>query len=180
MDIQSIYQKTIKFSAEKHTEVNQTLPSSKLPYVVHLSNVAMEILIASKETNNFDLKLAIQVALLHDTLEDTNTNFDEIKDNFDLTVAEGVLALTKNSNIPKNERMKDSLKRIKEQPKEIWSVKLADRITNLQEPPSNWNRDKIKQYQEEAEEILKQLKGANIYLEKRLSQKINEYSKFFD
>lgn len=42
MEIQSIYQETIKFATARHLAQNQTIPGTDLPYVVHLSNVAME------------------------------------------------------------------------------------------------------------------------------------------
>ncbi|WP_242499260.1 HD domain-containing protein [Flavobacterium sp. 140616W15] len=139
MDIQSIYQKTIIFAALKHSESNQLIPDSQLPYIVHLSNVAMEILIAASNTKEFDLNFATQIALLHDTLEDTATTFDELELEFGIEIAKGVSALTKNGNLPKEERMLDSLNRISSQRKEVWAVKLADRITNLQKPPKTWN-----------------------------------------
>jgi (p)ppGpp synthase/HD superfamily hydrolase len=72
-----------------------------MPYVVHLSNVAMEILIASQNTTNFNLSSAIQIALLHDTLEDTSATYEELEDEFGKEVAKGVQALTKNDKLPK-------------------------------------------------------------------------------
>ena len=75
-------------------------------------------------------------------MEDTPATFEEISISFGLEVAEGVLALTKNQDLPKSEQMLDSLSRIKDQPKEVKAVKLADRITNLQEPPKYWNKSK--------------------------------------
>ena len=64
MDLQTIYQQTIKYAAAKHLEVKQRLPGTKkLPYVIHLNDVAMEILIASQYPENFNTKLAIQAAL---------------------------------------------------------------------------------------------------------------------
>lgn len=176
MSIQDIYQKTIKFAAQKHTDQNQTIPGTDLPYVVHLSNVAMEILLASGKTENFDGELAVQIALLHDVLEDTPTTYEELENMFSKPVAEGILALTKNSNLEKDQRMIDSLNRIKKLSKEVWAVKLADRITNLQPPPVHWSEEKIKKYKVEAEIILKELRGGNEYLEKRLEQKIKEYN----
>lgn len=176
MNIQDIYQKTIKFAAQKHTDQNQTIPGTDLPYVVHLSNVAMEILLASERSENFDGKFAIQVALLHDVLEDTPTTYEELENIFSKTVAEGVLALTKNADLEKDQKMIDSLNRIKKLPKEVWAVKLADRITNLQPPPAHWPEEKIKKYKVEAEIILQELRGGNEYLEKRLEQKIKEYN----
>jgi (p)ppGpp synthase/HD superfamily hydrolase len=180
MDIQSIYQKTILFAAHKHSENNQLIPDSQLPYVVHLSNVTMEILIAANNTKEFDLNFATQIALLHDTLEDTTTTFDELELEFGIEIAEGVSALTKNINLPKEERMHDSLNRILTQRKEVWAVKLADRITNLQKPPKSWDSLKKRKYKTEAETILEKLKEANQYLENRLLMKIQEYESFID
>ena len=80
-EVQTLYQDAIKFATLKHLEKRQKVKGTKLPYVVHLSNVAMEILMAAPLSTDFNLIYAIQVALLHDTIEDTNTTFDEIKDN---------------------------------------------------------------------------------------------------
>src|SRR5690606_11363187 len=119
--------------------------------LVHLSNVAMEILMAGKHTPDFDTGFAVQVALLHDTLEDTETSMAELEQYFDKKIAEAVNALTKNDDLPKEEKMSDSLTRIKSQPKEVWAVKLADRITNLQKPPDHWDSEKRMKYKMEAQ-----------------------------
>ena len=180
MDVQTLYQKTIIFATIKHLEKNQTITDSNLPYVIHLSNVAMEILIASQHTPDFDLAFATQTALLHDTLEDTNTTFDELKLEFGIEVAKGVSALTKNDNLLKEERMLDSLSRIVKQKKEVWAIKLADRITNLQKPPKTWDNFKRDKYCKEAQIILEKLEGGNQYLENRLREKISEYEQYLD
>jgi guanosine-3',5'-bis(diphosphate) 3'-pyrophosphohydrolase len=178
MDIQTLYQKTIKFATLKHLEKEQTIPGTKIPYVVHLSNVAMEILMASQNTTNFNLTVAIQIALLHDTLEDTNATYEELENEFGTEVAKGVQALTKNDDLPKSEKMLDSLNRTKQLPKEVWAVKLADRITNLQTPPPHWNIVKKIEYIKEAEIISKIFNGCNPYLESRLQYKIEEYKQY--
>ena len=175
MQTQSLYQIAIKFAAAKHAAKNQTIPGTNLPYVVHLSNVAMEILIASYNTENFNLDFAVQVALLHDTLEDTNTTFAELETEFGIDIAKAVLALTKNTELPKGEQMSDCLHRIKSLPPEVWAVKLADRITNLQPPPPHWNNERKIGYRDEAALILSELKDGNEFLAKRLEGKIVEY-----
>lgn len=43
-NIQSIYQNTISFAAGKHSQINQVVPGTSIPYVVHLSEVCMEII----------------------------------------------------------------------------------------------------------------------------------------
>jgi (p)ppGpp synthase/HD superfamily hydrolase len=72
----------------------------------------------------------MQVAILHDTIEDTDATYDDLSDKFGSRVADGVLALTKDSTLPsKSAKMADSLQRIEAQPIEIAIVKLCDRIT---------------------------------------------------
>jgi guanosine-3',5'-bis(diphosphate) 3'-pyrophosphohydrolase len=176
---QDIYQKTILFATAKHHNIGQTVPGTDLPYLVHLSNVTMEIIFASQFTPDFDTGFAVQLALLHDTLEDTDTTFEELSSVFSPSVAEGVLALSKNKSLPKQDQLSDSIEKIKSQPKEVWSVKLADRITNLQQPPSHWTPAKISNYHTEAKFILNSLKGGNQYLEDRIAHKILEYQLYF-
>lgn len=180
MDIQTTYQKALKFAAAKHTEAAQVVPGTNLPYIVHICNVAMEVMVAASHTNNFNLELALPVALLHDTLEDTATNPDELAELFGQEVRQGVQALTKDQSLPKHQQMDDCLKRIRLQPKEIWAVKLSDRITNLQPPPSHWDYQKRHYYQEEARNILDVLKEGNEYLTNRLQFKIEEYGAYLE
>ncbi|MDD4970090.1 MAG: HD domain-containing protein [Paludibacter sp.] len=178
MEIQDIYQIAIRYAAEKHAVLNQTLPDSIIPYAVHLSNVAMEILVAASHTKNFNTEFAIQVALLHDVLEDTTVTAEELSTEFGIEVTAGVEALTKNTSLPKDEQIIDSLQRLKTSVSEVRAVKLADRITNLQKPPLSWTNEKKLNYLDEAELILKELRGTNEYLEKRLELKIEEYSRY--
>src|ERR1019366_7794812 len=130
MEVQKLYQEAIKFATAKHLEKEQKVPGTDLPYVVHLSNVAMEIIIAAFNSDKFNLGFAVQVALLHDTIEDTSTDFEELENKFGVDIANAVLSLTKNSELPKEEQMQDCLTRIKKLQTEVWAIKLADRITN--------------------------------------------------
>ena len=171
---QDIYIEAYQFAAEAH--LCQLVPGTKLPYLMHISLVSMEIMAALCVEEGMDGDLAVQCALLHDVIEDTPTSFDKIQQKFGLRVAQGVLALSKGENVPKPQQLGDSLRRIREQPHEIWMVKLADRITNLQEPPSFWDLEKIRQYLVAAKEIHAALKDASPYLTSRLSEKIAVYA----
>ena len=174
-NIQTIYQETIAFAALKHG--NQKMPNG-LPYVVHLSNVAMEVFMTHKKEPNFNIELAIQLALLHDVLEDTPLSFKELEDTFGNIVATGVLALTKNTSLDKKDQMDDSLSRILDLGREVTIVKLCDRITNLQKPPVKWDKEKIKKYHLQAVVIAETLKGKNAYLDKRIQEKIVAFTAF--
>jgi (p)ppGpp synthase/HD superfamily hydrolase len=58
---------------------------------------------------------------------------------------------------------------------EVWMVKLADRITNLQPPPGHWDAEKIERYREEGRAILNELGKACVYLAERLDLEISKY-----
>ncbi len=175
------YFKALKFAAEAHKD--QIMPGTDLPYVVHVSLVAMEILAALAVEPVDRPNLAVQCALLHDCLEDTYIIYDEIVSKFGSYVADGVLALSKDGAIGVSEnehkrkwlQLENSLQRIKQRPKEIWMVKLADRITNLQPPPKHWNDEKIARYKKGAELIYRELASASDYLGQRLRMKIDRY-----
>lgn len=173
---QDLYQKAILFAGEKHKD--QKLPIGELPYVVHLSNVAMEVMLAWEAGKDFDVEYAVQLALLHDTLEDTETSYKELEDNFGIEVSKGVFALTKDKKLEKRKQMENSIEKILGCPKEVGIVKMSDRITNLQEPPIHWSKEKIISYREEAGYILESLKSSNRYLSERLEFKIDEYEKY--
>ncbi len=173
---QDTYIKAYKFAAIAHQ--GQKIPGTQIPYIQHLSFVSMEIIAAMNEEKFNDGDLAVQCAILHDTLEDTKITFEQIKSEFGEDVANGVLALTKDESLPKESQMFDSLRRIKEQRKEIWMVKLADRISNLQPPPHHWTQEKITRYREEAIVIYHDLKDASPFLASRLADKIENYKAF--
>ena len=168
------YQDRLLFATIAHK--NQKTPQG-YPYLIHLILVTSEVIEASfYDDFSFDeINIAISCALLHDTIEDTTTTYEEIKERFGEVIANGVLALSKNEKLKKEEQMIDSLNRLKLQPKYIQMVKLADRITNLQKPPSYWSREKITNYYNEAKMILSKLKDSSKFLSKKLETKIKEY-----
>ena len=153
----------------------------QIEYINHIGSVVFEILTALAVEDGMDPNLAVKCGILHDTIEDTGLSYDTILNAFGREVADGVLALTKDESIKgKREKMRDSLNRIKEQPKEIWAVKMADRIANLYAPPFYWDNEKKKEYLEESRLILDELRAGNKYLGTRLANKIIEYQKFID
>jgi len=176
------YFKALKFASEAHKD--QLMPGTELPYVVHVSLVAMEIISALEKEEADWPNLAVQCALLHDCLEDTYIIYDEIVNSFGSYVADGVLALSKDGAIGISEdeskrdllQLEDSLHRIKQQPREIWMVKLADRITNMQSPPDHWKDEKISRYKKGAELIHRELASASEVLGERLRVRIDRYS----
>ena len=175
---QDTYIKAWNFASRVHN--GQFIPGTNVPYINHIGLVTMESMCAviqSGQISNPDL--LILCSILHDTIEDTGTTYENIKILFGVDAANGVNALSKNKKLPtKREQMIDSINRIKAQPLEVWMVKLCDRITNLQPPPEHWDKEKISAYKTEAELILSELGPSNTFLEERLRKKINGYNRF--
>ena len=170
-----LFQRASRFAAEAHA--GQCVPGTDLPYLLHLMQVAAEVMgaLASEPERGADADLALVCALLHDTLEDTPTSRETIAERFGERAADGVAALTKDDSLPKGERMADSLRRILAQPKEVALVKLADRIVNLQRPPAHWSEAKIAAYKDEARTILDALGDASPHLATRFREKMAAY-----
>jgi guanosine-3',5'-bis(diphosphate) 3'-pyrophosphohydrolase len=89
---QDKYLEAWNFASTIHN--GQMLPGSDIPYINHLGLVAMEATAAIANKNINNPNLLIVCALLHDSIEDTSTTYDHIKNSFGIDVAEGVLALT--------------------------------------------------------------------------------------
>jgi (p)ppGpp synthase/HD superfamily hydrolase len=170
---QDRYVAASRFAAAAHQD--QTLPNLDLPYLLHVTWVAMEVMAALRAEPGHNEDLAVLCALLHDMVEDTTVTIEEIEAQYGAAVAAGVLALSKNEALPKAEQIGDSLRRIRQQPREIWLVKLADRITNMQPPPKHWEPAKVAAYKAEAGEILAALGEASPLLAARLAEKIAAY-----
>jgi (p)ppGpp synthase/HD superfamily hydrolase len=173
---QDLYTAAADFAAAAH--LGQTVPGGELPYLLHVTLVAMEVAAALRAEPGHDEDLAMQCALLHDTVEDTAVTYEQVAAAFGRGVADGVLALSKDPALPREQQMPDSLCRIAAQPREVWLVKLADRIINLQRPPQYWQPDKIAGYQEEARSILVALGAASPTLAARLEAKIADYGAY--
>lgn len=171
---QEKYIKALTYAAKVHGE--QKTPYG-LPYLTHISTVTMEVIHACEvsQIKEEEANLAIQVALLHDVIEDTEVTFEDIMNDFSEEVAIGVDALTKDKTLSKKEQMQDSINKLLTQPYYIQMVKLADRVTNMQKPPQSWDNEKIFNYLNEAKFIFSCLKNSNSYLSKRLEEKIGLY-----
>lgn len=164
-----------RFAAEAHQ--GQRFPGTELPYIVHVASVAGETLVALASEPDVVRSLAVQCALLHDVLEDTAVTAEALGARFGDDVLAGVRALSKDPSLPKDERMADSLRRIRMQPRAVWCVKLADRVCNLDAPPHYWTRDKIESYRAEGEQILAALGEASESLAARLRRRIDAYAR---
>jgi (p)ppGpp synthase/HD superfamily hydrolase len=124
-----LWQKAAGFAARAHQ--HQKRRDGKTPYVSHVFRVAMTV----RHVFGCDDAVCLVAALLHDTIEDTGTDFDEIAENFGHDVAACVAALTKNMALPEKEREAEYDRRLAAADWRARLVKLADQFDNLSDTP---------------------------------------------
>ena len=173
------YYKALVFAESKHRQQKMIQPNGA-PYIIHPISVAM---LAFKYSANLKLNLDLIVvaALLHDTIEDTQTTLEEIEKEFGKDVAKGVLSLTRDEKLPEEKQIEDSVNRISKLPKnlvrEIAIVKMSDRLFNLNNYMPIWDKAHREEYMVEANLILKKLGWASAKLKRDILQVIKEYQK---
>ena len=113
------------FAARKHD--GQTRADGATPYFSHVSRVT---LILSHVFGVRDPEV-LTAAFLHDTVEDTATDYDELEEQFGTQVADYVIALTKNVMLPKKRREDEYAARLIAAPEAVKIAKLADLFDNL-------------------------------------------------
>jgi (p)ppGpp synthase/HD superfamily hydrolase len=119
------------FAREKHS--GMTRKDGVTPYFDHLRGVVDRL----KNLGISDVEV-LSAAWLHDTLEDTNTNFDEIDQRFGSKVAVLVLSLSKDKNLPRGQQEKQYVKQLKEASFEAKLIKLCDISSNLKDLKDAW------------------------------------------
>jgi guanosine-3',5'-bis(diphosphate) 3'-pyrophosphohydrolase len=112
------------FAKEKHSKM--TRKDGITPYFVHLESVVSRL--KSMGIVNEDVLCA---AWLHDTMEDANTSFDDIFEQFGRDVAILVSSLSKDAKLPKKERESQYVTQLKNAPFEAKLIKLCDIAANL-------------------------------------------------
>ena len=170
-EIQDFYNKALFYAAAAHD--GQLY--SGLPYIIHVCMVAGEVFSADRIEPFSNLKDAVQIALLHDVLEDTPITEEEMLLHFSPEVIHGVDLLTKKDGLP----LLEYFKGIKDGGRDVSAIKMCDRIINLQKPPASWNADKILEYYEESLVILEMFGWSSAYISGRLRLKIELYEEMF-
>jgi len=160
--------KAANFAAIKH--VKQRRKGNDSPYINHPLGVAYNILNIGK-VNDVDTLIA---AVLHDTVEDTNTTLEEIEREFGPKVKQIVSEVTDNRSLGKVERKKGQIDHGPHLTREAKLVKLADKLYNLRELLAgiypNWSLRIIQGYFVWAFHVVKGLRGTNGPLEHELDE----------
>jgi len=129
----------IKFAVDAHN--GQVRKITKLPYILHCLEVSA---IAASITDDEDI---ITAALLHDTVEDTPTEIEDIVEKFGNRVAAFVLCDSENKrdNLPKEEtwktRKEESLQVLKNANFEHKIIWISDKLSNMRSMYISWQKE---------------------------------------
>ena len=152
------------FAAERHTEQRRKGEKEE-PYINHLVEVAALVAAA---TEGKDPSL-IAAAVLHDTLEDTNTTWSELESAFGRDVADLVSEVTDDKSLPKQTRKDLQVRNTPGKSSRARIIKIADKISNLRSllksPPGNWSQERKAIYLAWAREVVAGASGVNAWLE---------------
>ena len=157
------------FAADKHRDQRRK-DAKASPYINHplaLANVL------ANEGGVTDA-IVIAAALLHDTVEDTETTIEELEAAFGLDVAHIVAEVTDDKTLPKEDRKRLQVVKSASKSDGAKLVKLADKICNLRDiassPPANWSISRRQAYFDWAAEVVAGTRGVSPTLENSFDQ----------
>ncbi|XP_018321336.1 guanosine-3',5'-bis(diphosphate) 3'-pyrophosphohydrolase MESH1 [Agrilus planipennis] len=167
MSVAEILIKTVNFASTKHKHQRRK-DEAQTPYINHPLGVAY-ILTSEAKIDNIHV---LQAAILHDTVEDTDTTFEEIETEFGVEVCNIVREVTDDKSLTKETRKKLQVEHAPNSTYEAKLVKLADKLYNLRDlensPPVDWDENRINQYFNWSKQVVDGLRGTNEAMEKSL------------
>ena len=137
--------RAFNFASSRHSEQRRKGQAQE-PYVNHLAEVAE---LVAETTNGNDANL-VAAALLHDTIEDTHTQPNELVTLFNEDIASLVGEVTDDTTLLKAERKKIQIANAPKKSPRAKILKLADKTSNLRSiaksPPKNWDSSRKAEY----------------------------------
>lgn len=150
----------IAFAAERHRDERRK-DARASPYINHPLQVADAL---ASEGGVSDLT-TLMAAVLHDTVEDTDTTLEELVERFGTKVARVVKEVTDEKLLSKVQRKREQVVRAPKLSKRAALVRLADKTCNLRDiaghPPKDWSVERKQAYFAWAEEVVGGLPHVN-------------------
>ena len=154
----------LAFAAHKHRDQRRK-DAVASPYINHpiaLTNVLVN------EAGVDDENVLI-AAILHDTIEDTETTEQELVAEFGPKIASVVMEVTDDTALAKEERKRLQVEHAGRISRCAKLVKLADKICNLRDmaasPPTGWSRQRKQEYFDWAKAVIDEMRGVHPALE---------------
>ena len=149
------------------------------PYVNHLTEVAS---LLAEATGGDDVVL-LMGGLLHDTLEDTDSTYEDLVQRFGPEVAALVAEVTDDKSKPKQERKRLQIEKTAGKSVRARLLKIADKTSNLRSlvtsPPAGWPTERLREYVAWAHDVVRSCRGLNPRLEAAFDAAHEEASRRF-
>ena len=153
----SLFLKALHFAADKHRDQRRKDQNAS-PYINHPIYVAQIL----SDIAGIDDVEVLCGAVLHDTVEDTETSLNDIELAFGLRVARIVEEVTDDKSLKKNARKQAQIDHASHISREGALVKVADKIANIRDvgssPPSDWSTERRQEYLGWAKEVVARCK----------------------
>jgi guanosine-3',5'-bis(diphosphate) 3'-pyrophosphohydrolase len=154
----------INFAAQKHSKQKRKGADGQ-PYINHPLEV-LNTLVNVGKIEDYDVLIA---AVLHDTIEDTETTVEEITGLFGADVCGYVMEVTDDKSLPKATRKQLQIEHAPHLSNGAKYIKLADKISNIRDvtknPPAGWSDERRLEYIEWGAKVVNGLRGVNADLE---------------
>ncbi|MBR8067431.1 bifunctional (p)ppGpp synthetase/guanosine-3',5'-bis(diphosphate) 3'-pyrophosphohydrolase [Burkholderia ambifaria] len=154
----------IAFAADKHRNQRRKDDEAS-PYINH--PIALADVLANEA--GIEDERVIVAAVLHDTIEDTETTEQELLRLFGKDVADIVMEVTDDKSLPKEERKRLQVEHAATISRRAKLVKLADKICNLRDitrhPPADWPLERKQAYFDWAKSVVDRMRGVHPGLE---------------
>jgi guanosine-3',5'-bis(diphosphate) 3'-pyrophosphohydrolase len=156
--------RALEFAARKHRDQRRK-DADATPYINHPIQLAGVLV----NEAGIDAAQVIIAALLHDTVEDTQTTPAELAREFGFAVADLVMEVTDDKSLPKAKRKRLQVEHAAHLSAGARLVKLADKICNLRDmraaPPADWDSARRRAYFDWAEAVVSRMRGTHARLE---------------
>lgn len=156
--------RALKFAAQKHRD-DRRKDVEASPYINHPIDV-MSILAIEAGITDTD---TLAAALLHDTLEDTDTSIEELRESFGPKITSIVIELTDDQELPRAERYAIQADKATRYSPEAKLIRLADKIANTRDasksPPPSWSRERLLGHFNQSLSVVALIRGAHPVLE---------------
>ena len=154
----------VAFAADKHRDQRRKDIAAS-PYINHPIALANVLANEGGITN----LTALCAAVLHDTVEDTNTTEQELAERFGNDIASVVMEVTDDKSLDKARRKELQIEHAPHMSYAARLVKLADKISNLRDilasPPADWSTERKQAYFDWAAQVVEGLRGTHPTLE---------------
>lgn len=156
----------LHFAADQHRDQRRK-DAGATPYINHCIALA-ELLV---RVGRIEDPVVLTAAILHDTVEDTRTTFEQLEARYGVEITSVVREVTDDRSLPREERKRLQVEHAPHASTRARLVKLADKICNVEDvitaPPAEWSVARRREYLQWSADVVRGCRGTNAALEAR-------------